>query len=164
MNSSTRIGIGFDVHAFDAGRTLVLGGVAIPGHPGLSGHSDADVVIHALADAILGALGHGDIGLHFPDSDEKWRNADSRIFLQAVSEIMNAAGFDLVNADIVVICETPKIQPHRQEMTGALAEILGVQSELINVKATTTERMGFTGRGEGIACQAAVLLAKPDLA
>jgi 2-C-methyl-D-erythritol 2,4-cyclodiphosphate synthase len=136
----------------------MLGGVRIAYHRGVVAHSDGDVVIHALCDAVLGALGEGDIGRHFPDSDPQYRGADSRVFLRRVAEMMRAAGLKLVNADITVLAEAPRIAAHRSAIAANLAADLGASEKSINVKATTTERMGFIGRGEGLAAQAAVLL------
>lgn len=149
-----RVGTGFDVHAFEAGRPLVLCGVRVPHDRGLAGHSDADVGIHALCDAIYGALAEGDIGRHFPPSDAKWKNADSASFLRHAAGRIAARRGLLANADITLICERPRIGPHAPAMIAKLAELLGVERSLISVKATTTERLGFTGREEGIACQA----------
>ena len=156
-----RIGQGFDVHAFGAGDHVVLGGVKIDYPKGVVAHSDGDVVIHALCDAVLGALGMGDIGQHFPDSDPRYRGADSRVFLREVTSHMRAAGLELVNADITVLAEAPRIAKHRAAMAENLAADLGVSVQLINIKATTTERLGFIGRGEGLAASAAVLLQSP---
>jgi 2-C-methyl-D-erythritol 4-phosphate cytidylyltransferase / 2-C-methyl-D-erythritol 2,4-cyclodiphosphate synthase len=153
-----RIGQGFDVHAFGAGDHVVLGGVKIDYPKGVVAHSDGDVVIHALCDAVLGALGMGDIGQHFPDSDPRYRGADSRVFLREVWAHMRAAGLELVNADITVLAEAPRIAKHRAAMAENLAADLRVSVQLINIKATTTERLGFIGRGEGLAASAAVLL------
>jgi 2-C-methyl-D-erythritol 4-phosphate cytidylyltransferase/2-C-methyl-D-erythritol 2,4-cyclodiphosphate synthase len=157
-----RIGQGFDVHAFGAGDHVVLGGVKIDYPKGVVAHSDGDVVIHALCDAVLGALGMGDIGQHFPDSDPRYRGADSRVFLRGVTSHMRAAGLELVNADITVLAEAPRIAKHRAAMAENLAADLGVSVQLINIKATTTERLGFIGRGEGLAASAAVLLGHSD--
>jgi 2-C-methyl-D-erythritol 4-phosphate cytidylyltransferase/2-C-methyl-D-erythritol 2,4-cyclodiphosphate synthase len=156
--SHMRIGQGFDVHAFGAGDHVVLGGVKIDYPKGVVAHSDGDVVIHALCDALLGALGMGDIGQHFPDSDPRYRGADSRVFLREVTAHMRAAGLELVNADVTVLAEAPRIAKHRAAMAENLAADLGVSVHLINIKATTTERLGFIGRGEGLAASAAVLL------
>ena len=155
-----RIGQGFDVHAFGVGDHVVLGGVKIDYPKGVVAHSDGDVVIHALCDAVLGALGMGDIGQHFPDSDPRFRGADSRVFLREVTAHMRAAGFELANADITVLAEAPRIAKHRAAMAENLAADLGVSARLINIKATTTERLGFIGRGEGLAASAAVLLGR----
>jgi len=158
MPRKIRIGQGFDVHAFGAGEHVVLGGVRIAYHRGVVAHSDGDVVIHALCDAVLGALGEGDIGRHFPDSDPRYRGADSRIFLREVAALMRAAGLRVVNADITVMAEAPRIAAHRAAMAANLAADLDTAAGCINIKATTTERLGFLGRGEGIAASAAVLL------
>ena len=157
-----RIGSGFDVHAMADGRKMIICGVEIPFERGLAGHSDADVGIHALCDAIYGALAEGDIGRHFPPSEDSWKDADSARFLRHAATRIAARGGRLSNADITLICERPKITPHAPAMRARLAELLGVAIELISVKATTTERLGFTGRGEGIAAQASVLLLLPD--
>ena len=156
--SNMRVGQGFDVHTFGAGDHVMLGGVRIAHLRGVVAHSDGDVVIHALCDAVLGALGEGDIGRHFPDSDPKYRGADSRVFLRRVAEMMRGAGLKLVNADITVLAEAPRVAAHRSAMAANLAADLGASEKCINVKATTTERLGFIGRGEGLAAQAAVLL------
>jgi 2-C-methyl-D-erythritol 4-phosphate cytidylyltransferase/2-C-methyl-D-erythritol 2,4-cyclodiphosphate synthase len=157
-----RIGNGFDVHAMEAGRKMIICGVEIPFERGLAGHSDADVGIHALCDAIYGALAEGDIGRHFPPSEANWKDADSARFLRHAASRIAARGGRLANADITLICERPKITPHAPAMRARLAELLGVAIDLISVKATTTERLGFTGRGEGIAAQATVLILLPD--
>ena len=157
-----RIGTGFDVHAFAEERRLVICGVDVPHEKGLAGHSDADVGIHALCDAIYGALAEGDIGRHFPPSENTWKDADSARFLRHAAERIAARGGRLANADITIICERPKITPHAPAMRARLAELLGVAESRISVKATTTERLGFTGRGEGIAAQAAVIVLVPD--
>jgi 2-C-methyl-D-erythritol 4-phosphate cytidylyltransferase / 2-C-methyl-D-erythritol 2,4-cyclodiphosphate synthase len=157
-SSQMRIGQGVDVHAFGAGDHVVLGGVRIAHAQGIIAHSDGDVVIHALCDALLGAMGDGDIGQHFPDSDPRYRGADSRVFLRAVAERMKSAGLRLVNADITVLAEAPRIGAHRSAMAANLAQDLQVAAGAINIKATTTERLGFIGRKEGIAAMASVLL------
>ena len=153
-----RIGQGFDVHAFGAGNFVTLGGVRILHSNGVVAHSDGDVVIHALCDALLGALARGDIGQYFPDTDPRYRGADSRVFLREVAALVRSAGLQLVNADITVIAEAPRIGAHRAAMAANLAADLGVAVDRINIKATTTEHLGFIGRGEGLAAQAAVLL------
>jgi 2-C-methyl-D-erythritol 4-phosphate cytidylyltransferase/2-C-methyl-D-erythritol 2,4-cyclodiphosphate synthase len=159
-SNQMRAGLGIDVHAFGAGDHVVLGGVRIA-HPfGVIAHSDGDVVIHALCDALLGAMGDGDIGQHFPDSDPRYRGADSRVFLRAVAERMRAAGLHLVNADLTVLAEAPRIAAHRSAMSANLAADLQVPAQLINIKATTTERLGFIGRSEGLAALASVLLSR----
>lgn len=155
---SVRIGNGFDAHALVAGRTLVLGGVTIPFERGLDGHSDADALLHAICDAVLGAVGAGDIGTHFPDSDPRYKDADSRALLRAVWERASAAGYSLGNVDATVIAEAPKLAPYIRQMTANIAADLGAQIERVNVKATTTDGLGFAGRGEGIAALATVLL------
>ena len=157
-SSQMRIGQGVDVHAFGAGDHVVLGGVRIAHAQGIIAHSDGDVVIHALCDALLGAMGDGDIGQHFPDSDPRYRGADSRVFLRVVAERMKSAGLRLVNADITVLAEAPRIGAHRSAMAANLAQDLKIAATAINIKATTTERLGFIGRKEGIAAMASVLL------
>jgi 2-C-methyl-D-erythritol 2,4-cyclodiphosphate synthase len=153
-----RIGSGFDVHRFGPGDHVVLGGVRIAHSAGLVAHSDGDVVLHALADALLGAIAAGDIGQHFPDSDPAWRGADSRVLLRAVRELVGARGWRVVNCDVTVIAQAPRVGPHRDAMRANIAADLGVDPGAVSVKATTTEGLGFTGRGEGIAAQATVLL------
>lgn len=147
----TLTGIGYDSHRLAQGRRLILGGVEIPHEQGLEGHSDADVLTHAVIDALLGAAGLGDIGEHFPDTDERYRDADSIELLQAVVAMIAAEGLALVNVDCTVIMEAPKLAPHRDAIRERLAEALGVQPQRVNVKASTGERMGFVGRGEGVA-------------
>lgn len=153
-----RIGQGFDVHAFGEGDHVTLGGVRVPHRRGVVAHSDGDVVIHALCDAIFGALALGDIGQHFPPADERWRGADSRQFLRHAAMLMAQHGYALGNADITVIGEAPKVGPHAQAMRENLAADLDSEIGRVSVKATTTENLGFCGRGEGIAAQACVLL------
>ncbi len=153
-----RIGNGFDVHAFGDGDHVTLGGVRVPHACGVVAHSDGDVVIHALCDAIFGALALGDIGQHFPPTDERWRHADSRQFLRHAALLMAQHGYALGNADVTVIAEAPKVGPHAQAMRALLAADLDSEIGRISIKATTTERLGFCGRGEGIAAQACVLL------
>ena len=153
-----RIGQGFDVHAFGNGDHVMLGGVRVPHHRGVVAHSDGDVVIHALCDAIFGALALGDIGQHFPPSDARWRDADSRQFLRHAAMLMAQHGYALGNADITVICELPKVGRHAQTMRENLATDLDSEIGRVSVKATTTEQLGFCGRQEGIAAQACVLL------
>lgn len=157
----TRTGSGYDVHVLEAGRPLILCGVTVPHEKGLAGHSDADVGIHALCDAIYGALADGDIGRHFPPSESQWKDADSARFLRHAAERIAGRGGLLVNADVTLICEQPKITPHAPAMRARLAELLGVPVGRISVKATTTEKLGFTGRKEGIACMAAVSILVP---
>lgn len=153
-----RIGLGYDVHAFSTDRPLILGGVTIPHFQGLMGHSDADVVAHALADAILGALREGDIGKLFPDTDERFKGADSMVLLAQVGALMRERGYRLEDADCVIAAQAPKLSPFRDEMRHNLAQALCVDDECIGLKATTTERLGFEGREEGISAQAVVLL------
>jgi 2-C-methyl-D-erythritol 2,4-cyclodiphosphate synthase len=153
-----RIGSGFDVHAFTDGDHVMLGGVRIAHDLGVAAHSDGDVLLHALCDALLGALALGDIGTHFPPTDERWRGADSREFLRHCASLVKGQGWRLGNADLTVICQAPKVGPHALAIREAIAHELGVDIEQVSVKATTTEKLGFTGRGEGIAAQAVVLL------
>ena len=156
--SDLRVGIGVDAHAFSEGTPLVVGGVGIPGEPGLAGHSDGDVVAHALVDAVLGAAGLGDIGSFFPSDEADWEGASSLLFLERAMAAVRQAGFELVNADCVLIGERPRIAPLRAEMEQRLAVALGVRVALVTVRATTTDGLGFTGRGEGLAAQAVALL------
>lgn len=153
-----RIGQGFDVHRLVEGRRCVIGGVDIPHHKGLLGHSDADVLLHAISDALLGAAALGDIGRHFPDSDPRYKGIDSRELLRRVAGLLREAGYVPVNVDATVICEAPRINPHAARMVANIAQDLGIEETAVNVKATTTETLGFTGRGEGIAAQAVCLL------
>ena len=154
-----RIGQGFDVHPLVAGRRLVIGGVEIAHDKGLLGHSDADVLLHAISDALLGAAALGDIGRHFPDSDPRYKGIDSRELLRRVAGLVRETGFVPVNVDATIIAEAPRMAPHVPAMVANIAADLGIDSGCVNVKATTTEKLGFTGRGEGIAAQAACLLA-----
>lgn len=154
----TRVGTGFDVHRFVAGENIRLGGIDIPHDRALAGHSDADVALHALTDAILGAMGDGDIGVHFPPSDPRWKNADSAQFLEHAAELLRALEGRLIHADLTIICEAPRLGPHRAAIRTRISEILRVAETRISVKATTTEGLGFTGRAEGIAAQAAVTI------
>jgi 2-C-methyl-D-erythritol 2,4-cyclodiphosphate synthase len=159
--TALRVGQGFDVHRFtapEATRPLLLMGCEVPHDRGLEGHSDADVMLHALMDALLGAAGLGDIGLHFPDSDAAYRGADSSHLLEKVMGDLAERGWQVVNADVCLIGERPKIGPHRQRMRERVAPLLGIPPEALNVKATTTEQLGFTGRREGLAAQAVVLI------
>ncbi len=158
--SDLRIGIGVDAHAFEDGVRLVLGGVELAHPRGLAGHSDGDVIAHALTDAVLGAAGLGDIGSLFPADDERWHGADSLHLLRDAYARAREAGFELVNADCILIGEEPRIAPHREEMRHRLAGALGVEPERVNVRATTTDRLGFTGKGEGLAAHAVALLAR----
>ena len=155
---SIRIGQGFDVHALVAGRKLIIGGVEIPYHLGLAGHSDADVLLHAICDALLGAAGLGDIGRHFPDTDTRYQGIDSRALLREVSRLVRGQGYDVGNLDATIIAQAPKMAPHIAQMVAHISADLGIQADCINIKATTTEQLGYTGRGEGIAAQAACLI------
>lgn len=155
-----RIGQGFDVHQLVEGRPLIIGGITIPYEKGLLGHSDADVLLHAVADACLGAVGEGDIGKHFPDTDPAFKDADSAKLLIHVWGIVKAKGYEIGNIDCTIIAQKPKMLPYIPEMRASIAELLETTEDNVNVKATTTEKLGFTGRGEGIAVQVAVLLKK----
>jgi 2-C-methyl-D-erythritol 2,4-cyclodiphosphate synthase len=153
-----RIGQGFDVHQLVAGRKLIIGGVDIPYELGLLGHSDADVLLHAICDALLGAAALGDIGKHFADTDAKFKNIDSRILLREVARLVGNAGFRIGNVDATIIAQAPKMAPHIPQMVENIAADLGIAMNAVNVKATTTEKLGYTGRGEGIGAQAVALL------
>ena len=155
-----RIGNGYDVHRLVTGRDCIICGVIIPSPLGLKGHSDADVALHALADAILGAAALGDIGRHFPDTDPRWKGADSRMLLRHVVGLVGQKGYSIGNVDITIIAQFPKMAPHIEAMRQNVADDLGIDIDAVSVKATTTERLGFTGRGEGIAAQASALLLK----
>jgi 2-C-methyl-D-erythritol 2,4-cyclodiphosphate synthase len=155
-----RVGQGYDVHRFCDGDFIILGGVTIPYQQGLEAHSDGDVVLHALSDALLGAAALGDIGKHFPDTDPAFKGADSRVLLRHVYQIIQDKGYQLVNADITIIAQAPKMSPHTAAMCAHIADDLKVSVDCINVKATTTEKLGFEGRKEGIAVQAIVLIDK----
>jgi 2-C-methyl-D-erythritol 2,4-cyclodiphosphate synthase len=150
----TRTGIGYDSHRLLAGRRLLIGGVQIPSEMGLAGHSDADVLTHAIIDAVLGAAALGDIGEHFPDTDERWRDADSIALLESVMETLAARGLQVVNVDCTLLMQTPRLAPYKQAIRERLAGALGIAAELVNVKATTGEGIGFVGRGEGVAAMA----------
>ncbi len=163
MSLNIRIGFGFDVHAFAEGRKLILGGIEIPSHKGLAGHSDADVLLHAICDAMLGALALGDIGTHFPDTDEKWKDADSKILLKKVNDLINSKGYQLGNLDCVLALQQPKISPYSAMIRNKIAEILNADVEQISLKASTTEKLGFVGRSEGVISYATVLLVKKDI-
>ncbi len=152
------VGIGYDSHRFAAGRRLILGGVEVSHEQGLDGHSDADVVTHAMIDALLGAAGLGDIGEHFPDSDERWRDADSLELLETVVASVARAGFEIVNVDCTVVMEAPRLGPHKQAIRARLAGVLSLPEGRVNVKATTGEGIGFVGRGEGVAALATASL------
>ena len=156
-----RVGSGFDVHAFGPGDHVTLGGVRIPHERGVVAHSDGDVVLHALCDALLGAAGLGDIGQHFPDSDPRWRGADSRGLLRQVVALVASRGLKVGNADVTILAQAPRVSAHREAMRSRIAADLGIPGSQVNVKATTTEGLGFLGRAEGIAAQATVLLLEP---
>lgn len=153
-----RVGMGYDVHRLVAGEELWLGGIRIPHDKGLAGHSDADVALHAIVDALLGALGEGDIGTHFPPSDPRWRGAASALFVEHAAQLVREAGYAIAHVDCTLICEAPKIGPHREAMRTRIAQLLGTSERAVSIKATTTEGLGFTGRGEGIAAQAVATL------
>ena len=155
-----RIGHGFDVHAFGDGDHVMLGGVRVPHGRGVLAHSDGDVVLHALCDAMLGALALGDIGIHFPPSDPQWKGADSRAFVRHCELLIGERGWRVGNCDITVVCERPKVGPHAQAMREVIAADLGIDVDAVSVKATTTETLGFTGRGEGVAAHAVCLLVR----
>lgn len=157
-----RIGHGFDVHAFAEGRPLIIGGIEIPHDLGLKGHSDADVLLHTIADAILGALALGDIGKFFPDTDEAYKDMDSKVLLSEVVDMMEQKGYRIGNIDAVIMAEKPKFRPYIDEMREVSASLLKTGTGNVNIKATTTEKLGFTGRGEGIASEAVVLLEKME--
>lgn len=153
-----RVGTGYDSHRFDPARPLILGGVSIPDHPGLSGHSDGDAVAHAVIDAVLGAAAAGDVGRHFPPGDERWKGADSIGLLQRAAEVLRRKQYRVVNVDVTVVCERPKIGPHAEAMAERLAEALAISPGDISVKGKTNEGMGWIGRGEGIAVHAVALV------
>lgn len=159
-NPPFRIGTGFDVHRLVEGRPCIIGGVDIPSDKGLLGHSDADVAIHALIDALLGAAALGDIGAHFPDTDPEWKDVDSRKLLRGVRDLLDREGWAVANADITIIAQAPKMRPYIDTMRERIASDLRIPVQAVSVKATTTERLGFTGRGEGIASQAVALIYK----
>src|SRR5262245_106832 len=154
----TRFGFGYDIHRFSPGRKLILGGVQIPSELGLLGHSDADVLLHAICDALLGAAALGDIGKHFPDSDPKYKGIDSRKLLREVAKLLADRGRRVINVDATIIAEAPRMAPHIPAMVANIADDLGIEPHYVNVKATTTEKLGFAGRGEGIAAQAICLI------
>lgn len=160
MSFNIRVGQGYDSHRFEPGRPLMLCGVNIPHDSGLKGHSDADVAIHALCDAILGALALRDIGYHFPDTSEEWKGADSTDLLRRVCAMVRERGWEIGNTDITIITERPKLKPHIESMRERLAQVMEIETECVSVKASTNEKMGFTGRGEGIASLASALLHK----
>lgn len=158
MTSRLRIGQGYDVHAFTAGDHVTLGGEKIPHTHGILAHSDGDVLLHAICDALLGAAGLGDIGMHFPDTDPRWKGADSRAFVRHVRELLKERDYVVVNVDSTVICEAPRLGKYREAMRANIAADLGVNITRVNIKATTSEKMGFIGRAEGLACQAIALI------
>ncbi|SJN15221.1 2-C-methyl-D-erythritol 2,4-cyclodiphosphate synthase [Halomonas citrativorans] len=157
-----RIGHGFDVHRFGPGDHLMIGGVKLPFSQGFVAHSDGDVLLHAVSDALLGACALGDIGHHFPDTDPEWKGADSRMLLRHVMSLVRAEGYEIVNLDATLMAQAPKMAPHIATMRQTIADTLNVSLGQVNVKATTTERLGFTGRGEGIAAETVVLLGRPE--
>jgi 2-C-methyl-D-erythritol 2,4-cyclodiphosphate synthase len=157
-----RVGLGFDAHRLVAGRPLILGGVEIPHHLGLLGHSDADVLTHAIGDALLGAVGAGDLGTHFPDNDPAYKNISSLVLLAKIMDLVRSRGFAPVNVDATVVAEKPRLAPYIPAMKAKLAPILGLPEDMVNLKATTTEHLGFAGRGEGMAAYAVVLVRKVD--
>jgi 2-C-methyl-D-erythritol 2,4-cyclodiphosphate synthase len=158
-----RTGFGFDVHAFAEGRKLIIGGIDIPFDKGLEGHSDADVLLHAVCDAMLGALALGDIGLHFPNTDDRWKNVDSGLLLKHVNELIYSKGFELGNLDCVLAMEKPKISPYVNQIRERISELLNSNIDQISIKATTTEKLGFVGRTEGVVSFATVLLVKKEI-
>jgi 2-C-methyl-D-erythritol 2,4-cyclodiphosphate synthase len=158
MTTGLRIGQGYDVHAFTAGDHVTLGGVKIPHTHGILAHSDGDVLLHAICDALLGAAGLGDIGMHFPDTDPRWKGADSRAFVRHVRELLGERDFVIVNIDSTVICEAPRLGKYREAMRTNIASDLSVDITRVNITATTSEKMGFIGRAEGLACQAIALI------
>ncbi|MEE8136902.1 MAG: 2-C-methyl-D-erythritol 2,4-cyclodiphosphate synthase [Thermodesulfobacteriota bacterium] len=157
-----KIGYGFDAHRFSKDTKLIIGGVEIPFEYGLKGHSDADVLSHAICDALLGALGEGDIGSHFPDSDPKYKSISSLVFLEETMTLLKERGFEIENLDSVIVCEKPKIAPHIDQIKETLSPVLEISPDLLGIKATTTDQMGFTGRGEGIAAHAVALIKTKD--
>lgn len=159
-----RVGLGYDVHPFEEGRKLLLGGVEIPFNKGLKGHSDADVLLHSITDALLGAAGLGDIGTHFPDTDPKYKNVDSTILLKESFRLVKNAGYELSNMDATVVAEAPKIMPHVMAIRKKIISLLECELDQVSIKATTSEKMGFVGRGEGIAVHAIVLICKRAVA
>lgn len=163
QSDAIRVGIGYDVHGFappDAGRPLIIGGITIPNDRGLAGHSDADVLIHAIVDALLGAATLGDIGMHFPSSDPRWKDAPSTAFLAYTLELVRAQGWEVGNVDATVVAERPRLSPHIPAIRAHVAGVMGMSAEYISVKSKTTDGLGFTGRGEGIACHTVALLTR----
>lgn len=162
MKLNFKTGFGFDVHKFVSGRKLILGGIEIPHAKGLEGHSDADVLLHSICDAMLGALALGDIGIHFPNTDSKWKDADSSLLLNQVNEMIKLRGYEIGNLDCVLALESPKILPFVEKMRNNIASILKISEDQVSIKATTTETLGFVGRKEGVVSMASVLLVKKD--
>lgn len=158
LKTPIRVGLGYDSHRFDEGRSLVLGGVRIPGHPGLTGHSDGDAVAHAVTDAVLGAAGAGNVGSHFPPGDPRWKDADSIDLLRRAAAVVHDRGYRVVNVDVTVVCETPKIGPHAEGMAGRLGDALSIPPGRVSVKGKTNEGLGWIGKGEGLAVHAVALL------
>lgn len=158
MTTGLRVGQGYDVHAFEPGDHVTLGGVKIAHTSGIRAHSDGDVVLHALCDALLGAAGLGDIGMHFPDSDPQWRGADSRSFLRHIRTLLQRQGFEVVNVDVTVLAEAPRLGKHRETMRANISADLGIDNDRVNIKATTSEGLGFIGQREGLACHAITLI------
>lgn len=158
LKTSLRVGLGYDSHRFDDGRTLILGGVEIPDHPGLTGHSDGDAVAHAVTDAILGAAGAGNVGSHFPPGDSQWKDADSIDLLRRATAVVHGRGYIVVNVDVTVVCETPRIGPHAEGMAERLGGALSIAPGRVSVKGKTNEGLGWIGRGEGLAVHAVALL------
>ncbi|HWK52345.1 MAG TPA: 2-C-methyl-D-erythritol 2,4-cyclodiphosphate synthase [Steroidobacter sp.] len=158
MTSPLRIGQGYDVHAFTSGDHVTLGGEKIPHTHGILAHSDGDVLLHAICDALLGAAGLGDIGMHFPDTDARWKGANSRAFVRHVRDLLKVSDYVIVNVDTTVICEAPRLGKYREAMRANIAADLGINITRVNIKATTSEKMGFIGRAEGLACQAIALI------
>jgi 2-C-methyl-D-erythritol 2,4-cyclodiphosphate synthase len=156
--TSLRVGVGYDSHRFDPERPLVLGGITIPGHPGLAGHSDGDAIAHAVIDAVLGAAGAGDVGSHFPPSDDTWKGADSMVLLARAAEVLRERGHTVQNVDVTVVCETPKVAPWADAMRSRLASALGTDASRLSIKGKTNEGLGWIGRGEGLAVHAVALV------
>ena len=156
--TSLRVGNGYDSHRFDDTRPLILGGVEIPDHPGLTGHSDGDALVHAVIDALLGAANEGNVGSHFPPSDDRWKDADSIVLLRAVADLLRELDWSVVNVDATVVCETPKIGPHADAMRARLASAAGIEAERISIKGKTNEKLGWIGNGEGLAVHTVALL------
>jgi 2-C-methyl-D-erythritol 2,4-cyclodiphosphate synthase len=162
LSTDIRTGIGFDVHAFEEGRKLILGGIEIPFDKGLSGHSDADVILHAITDALLGALALGDIGIHFPNTDEKYRDTDSSLFIKKAKKLVEEKGYTINNIDVAVALEKPKISPHLSKMRKSISKILNLSVDRISIKATTSEKLGFVGREEGAFAYAVATVVKKE--